>query len=285
MSRIPTTILVFVVVAACQVGCDRPRQPAPESDEALMKRLEQQAASRPPRASISFGFTHELRDIEQGGPIRVEADDGTSVRITGAWLVVSALEAHLCEPELTRNKGTWLDRAGDWLVPSAHAHVPNSATRLGVPFVEDLLGEGGKARIVGEVAPPLGDYCSFYAVVSPADDDVLNLTELSTMEAEGNTLILRGVIDPDGEAREFTSASAQRDVVEFPAIDPNTGQTPLALDEPQATQMILLSKTVSRELFANITVDQFTTQKAASIVLDRLEPTFRVERFDSPSKQ
>lgn len=284
MSRSTLTILAIFSLFGWTWGCDRPSEPAPESDEALMKRLEEQAAARPPRASLSFGFTHELSDIEQGGPVDIETSDGRPVTISGAWLVVSALEAHLCEPELSQNKGTWLDRAGDWLVPSAHAHVPNSATRLGVPFVEDLLAEGGKARIVGEVAPPLGEYCTFYAVVSPADDDVLNLTELRTSDVEGKTLILEGTIDPDGEAREFISASQQRDVVEFPAIDPNTGQTPLSLDEPQATQMILLSKTVSRALFADITAEQFTTEKAANIVLDRLEPTFRVERFDSPSK-
>ena len=283
MSRSNIAIFVIVALVSWACGCERPAEPAPESDEALMKRLEQQAAARPPRASLSFGFTHELTDINQGDPVRVETSDGASVTITGAWLVVSALEAHLCEPELSRNQGTWLDRTGELLIPTAHAHVPNSATRLGVPFVEDLLGEGGKARIVGEVAPPLGDYCTFYAVVSPADDDVLNLTELPTTEAEGYTLILRGTIDPDGEAREFTSRSTARRVVSFSAIDPNTGQPPLSLDEPQATQMILLSKTVSPDLFRDLSAADFEAAEAADTVLERLEPTFRVKRFDSPS--
>ncbi|MGM0557176.1 MAG: hypothetical protein ACQEVA_12410 [Myxococcota bacterium] len=279
--RYPTYIMMLLVGGALTfIGCDKPREPAPSADEELMRQLEERARNQPPRASISFGFTHELEDIEEGGPIELEADEGTSIRIEGAWLVVSALEAHLCEPKLARSKGTWLDRAGDLVVPSAQAHVPSSATRLGVPFVEDLLGRAGKASIVGEVAPPVGEYCTFYAVVSPADDDVLNLTELPTSEVEGKSLVLEGTIASDDGEESFVSTSSRRDVVQFPAIDPNTGVEPLALETPQTTQMILLQKTVSPELFEGISPESFESSEAADTVLDRLEPTFRVKRFN-----
>jgi hypothetical protein len=231
---------------------------------------------------MSFGYTHELDGIEEGGPVVIDADKGASVRIDGAWLVVSALEAHLCEPELTRQKGTWLDRAENLVIPSAHAHVPSSATRLGVPFVEDLFGRAGKASIVGEVAPPLGEYCTLYAIVSPADDDVLNLTELPTSEVEGKSLVLEGVIQTGEGEEPFVSTSNRRDVVPLPAIDPNTGVAPLALEDAQSSQMVLLQKTVSQALFKDISPEAFQSSEAADIVLDRLEPTFRVKQFKAP---
>ena len=274
------TLIAGLVAVMALGACDLPEERAPDPDRELMRQLEERAKSRPPRASLSFGFTHELDDIEPGGPVTFDTKDGARVTLNGAWLVVSALEAHLCEEELSHG-GSWLDGASDLLVPTVHAHVPNSATRLGVPFVEDLLGRGGKASIVGEVAPPLASYCELYAVVSPADDDVLNLTGLPTSEAEGKTLVLRGEIQHDGATRDFESVSKARHVVDFPAIDPNTGVAPLELSEPGATQMILLQKTVSPALFEGLESAAFTDSTAASRVLERLEKTFRVKQFKS----
>lgn len=80
----------------------------------------------------------------------------------------------------------------DWFIPSAYAHVPESATRLGTPTLDDMLGETGRARIVGEIAPPFGEYCSVRVVVAPADEDVVNLSELPPDELTGHSAIVRG---------------------------------------------------------------------------------------------
>ncbi|QED29408.1 hypothetical protein FRD01_19650 [Microvenator marinus] len=104
-----------------------------------------------------------------------------------AWVMtLSAVELHLCE------EVAWS------FVPSAWAHVPSSSTRLGTPVVEDLTRGSGGARIIGEISPPPGRYCKAYAVFSPADDDVLNMTPLSTSMVEGATS-LRVLRKPDQE--------------------------------------------------------------------------------------
>ena len=68
--------------------------------------------------------------------------------------------------------------------------MPSSAIRLGTLYVEDLLGKPGSANILGEVAPPPMRYCELYTVIAPADDDVINLTDVATEELEGKSAML-----------------------------------------------------------------------------------------------
>ncbi len=269
-------LFAFGLILFGQTSCQEPV----DEDEALKRQLEQKKAAQAPRAGLSFGYYHELEDIDEGGPVRVETDDGAQIEITEAHLVVSALEAHLCEPELA-------GRLYDVLVPSAHAHVPSSATRLGIPFVEDLF-ERSRARVVGEIAPPLGEYCRLYAVLSPADDDVLNLGALDVEEIEGKTLLVRGrwrsaaATGADAENADwqpFEASSTARRVVEIDAIDPNTGQAPLELDDPSQTKMLLLDKTVSPALFEGLDTDSLGDEHTADHVLDQISDELHIRSF------
>ncbi|MFP4596750.1 MAG: hypothetical protein ACLFVJ_00775 [Persicimonas sp.] len=266
-------LFAFGLIVFGQTSCQEPV----DEDEALKRQLERQKAAQAPRAGLSFGYYHELEDIDEGGPVRVQTDDSAQIEITEAHLVVSALEAHLCEPELA-------GRLYDVLVPSAHAHVPSSATRLGIPFVEDLF-ERSRARVVGEIAPPLGEYCRLYAVLSPADDDVLNLGALDVEEIEGKTLLVRGRWRPpsneesDGEWQPFEASSTTRRVVELDAIDPNTGQAPLELDDPSQTKMLLLDKTVSPALFEGIDPESLGESQAADHILDQISDGLHIRSF------
>jgi hypothetical protein len=279
MQHVSLKLLILIVAALSLTAC----QPE-DKDAELKRRLEAQAKARPPRASMSFGYIHELEDLEPGGPVTMTTDAGAEIEIQEAYLVVSGIEAHLCEPEQA-SKGSSLE---ELFIGTAWAHVPSSATRLGTPFVEDLLAEG-KARIVGEIAPPLGDYCRIYAVVSPADDDVRNLSALDTADIVGKSLLLRGRFrtGADAEWQTFSSSSDARDVVPLEAIDPSTGATPLRLEDPSQSKMILLDKTVTPALFAGLTPEQLAGSSeadatAAQTVLERLEKQLRIRKFKRP---
>lgn len=274
-----TTTLLLAALALPLTAC-QPR----DEDAELKRKLEAQAKARPPRASMSFGYIHELEGIEPGGPVTVTGDDGAEIEVQEAYLVVSGIEAHLCEPEQA-SKGSSLE---ELFIGTAYAHVPSSATRLGTPFVEDLLAEG-KARIVGEIAPPLGEYCRIFAVVSPADDDVRNLSALDTADIVGKSLLLRGRVrpGPDAEWKPFAASSDARNVVPLEAIDPSSGDSPLRLDDPSQSKMMLLDKTITPALFAGLTSEQLADSTladstAANTVLERLEKQLRIRKFKRP---
>lgn len=298
-------------------GCEQsPENADSNADEALKAQLEAAASTRVERASMSFGFIHTLDDIPKRGPVSLTLDDGTQVEVQQAYLVVSAIEAHLCEPgeTPTRNGPTQRDidafehekigpdksnanalpdiarKLSDWLISPAFAHVPSSATRLGTPFVENLLAPG-QARIIDEIAPPMASYCRLYAIVSPADDDIVNLTDLDTADIVGKTLLLRGRYRAATEAagaggppekpvwHDFESVSEARNIIEMDAFDPQTGQAPLTLDKGNKSRMLLLDKRVSPDLFDGLARDEFDTPAAANQVLERLEKRFKIYRL------
>lgn len=263
------TLLGLVVLA----GCDGAGEQRAGGDQ-----TSGQPAPKAPRAAMNLGYIHDLEDVAAGGPVTVKTDAGNEIEIDEAYLVITAVEAHLCEPAPT--KEGLLEPLENLLVAPAYAHVPSSATRLGIPFVEDLLAES-RARIVGEIAPPLGEYCKLYAVVSPADQDVMNLGQLDTADIVGKSLLLRGRWRKDAEStwQPFSSASTARDVVEMAAVDPNSGEQPLKLAEPGASRMMLIDKTVSPATFAGLTVDDLDGPAAAEAVLDRLEDSLRIRQF------
>ena len=270
---------LLVLAFAGALGCQEPG----ESDEALQRRLEEQARLRPPRASMSLGYIHDLEGIDPGGQVELDIDEGTQIIVDEAYLVISAVEAHLCEPNRAQTgpeKGL-LEPIEDLFVGEALAHVPSSATRLGTPFVEDLFAEG-RARIVGEIAPPVGKYCRLYAIVSPADDDVVNLGELETADIVDKSLMLRGRWrpGPDAEWQTFQSASAARHAVELRAVDPNTGEHPLVFGKPSDSAMMLVDKTVSPALFEDLTPEMLDGPKAAEAVLERIENALHIRQFE-----
>jgi len=125
-----------------------------------------------------------------------------ALELPGGWslqhwvLTISAVELHQCV------------ETGWSLIPSAHAHVPSSSTRLGTPAAEDLTRGTGGARIIGVISPPPGRYCKAYAILSPADDDLLNMTALPTSKLEGHTSV-RVLQHPDEEELRFETWSGR----------------------------------------------------------------------------
>lgn len=273
---------VLAVLAALAIGvlpgC---QEPAEESDEQLKERLERKAAARPKKASLTIGSIHHFDSVEAGEPLRTSLDDGGELKVEEAYLVISAVEVHACEPGVDDYESPGSPLL-NFLWPvfggTAHAHVPSSSTRLGTPFVEDLLGKPGRARIVGEISPPLAAYCKVYAIVSPADRDVVNSTRLSTDEIVGKSLLVRGRWRKSASAdwKTFTIDSSASRAIGFDAIDPRAGESPLLLEEREQSEMFLIDKTIRPSLFAV----QPAEKDAAETIIERIGATMGVHRFD-----
>lgn len=128
---------------------------------------------------------------------------------------------------------------------------------MGTPFVEDLLGKPGKANILGEIAPPPMAYCDLYTVIAPADDDVINLTDVPTEALEGKSAMLAGAWraptgngdDEDGlsDWTTFEHTFDFKHLQKIPLIDPKTGTSPLKLED-KGSAFILLDSKLSRAL-------------------------------------
>ncbi len=269
-----TAAALLVVLGGC-------RGDAPDDDESLKRRLERQAASRADKASANIGAIHHVEGISGEPPVRVDLQEGGALEIEEAYLVVSAVEMHACEPgvdDYDAPDGPLLNDLWPLIGGTAHAHVPDSATRLGTPYVENLLAEPGRASVVGELAPPLAAYCRIVAVLAPADGDVYNTTGLATDEIVGHTLLVRGRHrsgpEADWNAFEITSEAARP--VELEAIDPRTGDSPLVFASRDAGAMLLVDKTLRPETFATAP----DAPEAGRRILDRLAESMRLHEFD-----
>lgn len=176
------------VIAVGLMGCDGGASSA-SSDEASWEA---------PRVSIGL---RTVRDDAR--PLSFEVQD-TEYTLDAAVLSVAAVELHLCAN--ARDTFKWINEA--------HAHVPSSATRLGTPAVDDVFTPSAGARIFGEISPPVGRYCEAHVVLAPADDDVMNLTAISTEVLDGYTAVVAGQRSVDGESEEaLWTTDAQRVVM------------------------------------------------------------------------
>lgn len=231
------------------------------------------APSGPPprvaRAKVTLGTIHHG---DFSAPARVERGEA-ALEITRLAVVISDLELHTCAPPL---------QASLPFVREAHAHVPDSATRLGTPFVEDLLGRTGKALIIGEVAPPVGDFCELWVILAPADEDVMNLTELDTGEVVGESFLLKGRWRPraDAEWRPFSHALALKRAWRVELIDPREGTSPLSLPEDGDSAFILLDKRVDASLLDGMDFASLETPAGAEALADRLASRLKIYQRD-----
>jgi len=57
----------------------------------------------------------------------------------------------------------------------ARAHEPTTPTRLGVPFVLDVMESQGGSLFAGTIRPPPGRYCGLRVTKVPADRDAVGL--------------------------------------------------------------------------------------------------------------
>ena len=286
---VASLVLFGLVVAA---GCGDAKDEAPSEDEALKRKLEQQAAARADKASVTFGAIHHHQgDAEPGGPWTVEVqgnETSKKIRIDEAYLVMAAFELHACEPgrdgyEPSGNPEL-INGLYDLLVPPVSAHVPSSATRLGTPYVEDLLAKPGSAKIIGEIAPPLGRWCRVVPVVAPADSDVMNSTSVRTEEMVGTSLLIRGATKQAGQSDEewtsFTWKTDARTTVDLQAIDPRSGESPLGLESSGASAMLLVDKTLGPDTFGVDEAIDKPGPKAAEAILKKLTDTFEIHTFN-----
>lgn len=285
--RLLYVFILYIMAAALFTACERANDP----DQQLRRRLEAQAASEVASVTVSVGYIHKFQAPPQAPDLasattppdrilRARAKNNEEIEVTEFYLITSAVELHICEQDYDPTFGR-LERIQQWLIPSAYAHVPSSATRLGVPFVEDLLAVQNQARIVGSIAPPVHDYCRLYAILSPADDDILNLTQLDTEQIEHKTMRVVGRFRADAEQewQPFLLESNERRVVEMKLIAPNTGKQPLSLAASKGHALVLIEKTVGHELLDDIESEALLDGTAASTVLDRVISSFRIHEF------
>lgn len=154
--------------------------------------------------------------------------------ITSVVWVNSVVEIHICESEELPS-----------LIKKAGAHVATSSTRLGTPTVEEFTKPQLGARVVGELSSPDETYCKGFLVLSPADDDVVNLTDVDSADVLNKTFLATGQYRPVGGA-EWIAFELTSDAVftfEFPLFDPTDAQKPLAL-KPGDTTLLAIQKSM-----------------------------------------
>jgi hypothetical protein len=121
------------------------------------------------------------------------------IRIDALYWTTAELELVSC--------GSALTRALDWWVPTAHAHGSSTPTAIAAPTVESAQGSGD--AVLGELAPPAGEYCALRYSLGPADADASGLAEHPEML--GKALLVRGALGSTGaplEPFELSGASA-----------------------------------------------------------------------------
>jgi hypothetical protein len=276
------TIIALLSLSLTAFGCQETGQPA-SSD-----RPASPTYRSAPEGTLRVGGIHTLDGFDTKNAIRLEAN-GKTVRIDTLALVVSAVELHACRPAETPESS---DKPGptrinfdltDLFVGTAHAHTPGSSTRLGTPIARDLAGPGGRARIVGEIAPPLGSYCRVFATLAPADDDLNNLTSLTIQQLLGHSLVIKGRwrTSETSDWTPFTLTSNATASVGFDAIDPNTGEPPIRFASPSDVTLALLQTDLHPDIFRGLPDALPTPDSAtADTILKRIAHSLRLHQFE-----
>ena len=252
----------WIVWAASMVamGC----QPAPA--------LEERAQGR-----VTLGVIHHAADrsADRNTPIgSIERADGL-LRLGVLAIVIAEIELHTCAFAPPAE-------AGLWFVPEARAHVPSSATRLGAPFVEDLLGRPDRAQIFGEIAPPVPhDYCHLWAIVAPADEDVVNTTQdVDTQTIVGHSAIVEGAWRATREApwQPFSYTLDMR--ARYPVTLSKGGQKKAALTEREQSAFWLIDKTIDARLLEQLDPSSMASVEGAETLIARVGEQLTLYKTD-----
>lgn len=232
---IALAILISLAAPACS--------PNPPSGNASPQGSAQDVAQIK-RAKVSLGYIRHGLEAQDDGVMRFGLSDGTQVELTRLAWVISDVELHACPPQLGA-----LERL---LLPHAYAHVPDSSTRHGAPFVEDLLGPPERARMVGELGPPYGRYCTIYLVISPADEDIINATALSSQDLNGYSYWIAGRLKGASQPqwRDFEVKGTLRQVFKIEPINPkDKDAASLTLEDGADAAFILIDKDILAKSF------------------------------------
>ena len=239
---------------------------------ALAAALATASCERAPDSRVPESASVTLGAIRQGAPapLTLERGGAEAVIESLAW-VVADVELHACvEPA----PPSW--RA--LVVREARAHVPDSATRIGIPSLEDLLAEPGRARVWGEIAPPPLAYCALWVIVAPADDDVVNLSDAPTEDVVGHSFLIAGRwrASADRPWEQFSHALAPRRAIPVRFADPSSGSARLELGSERRSAFLLIEKSVGPELFSGIALSSLASEAGAEAVFDRLAQSLSV---------
>ena len=227
------------------LGCSSP--PPPPDPEGVDEEV--------PQATFVVGMRTAFE-----GPLSRTFEDGSKLEITQWTVVLSAVEVHLCE-----SASVW-----DLLVPPVWAHVSNSTTRLGTPAAEDLTMGTGGARIVGEIAPPIGTYCRAYAIYTPADDDVLNFGRVSDADLLGKTAVIQAAWTPADQPTQ--SVVWTWEGTKAVAID----LEPMVMKSPEDHEQLLVNKQIDARILDVLTREQMDDDPAAVLMAAFFD---RVDRY------
>lgn len=121
-------------------------------------------------------------------PAQIRTDMGYRVKLERALMVVGRVELVRCD--------TFVRDLTSLFTPArARAHVLETPTSLGEPWVIDLLESGGIPLFAGTLRPPPGDYCSLRLTGMPADDDAIGLTDENLEMMHHSILVSGSVVD------------------------------------------------------------------------------------------
>jgi len=135
---------------------------------------------------------------------------GVAVTMTRGYFNIGSIEILSCP------KRAWLRGLGDvFSIKTAHAHSEGSATRLGVPHVDDLRRPDLETLTLGELRPAAGSYCSGRVLLAPADEDAVGLP--GDVDLVGIVVLLEGLysVPGDTEPQPFRFALTQPLAIEL----------------------------------------------------------------------
>ncbi len=229
------------------------RAQAPPSDSA-------EGAQGGMTAGDADGAHDDAADADSASLWRAPLQGGGQLELTTLVWAIGDVELHACETPAPQRASLH-----DWLIPSAHAHVPDSATRLGTPFVEDLLGPQGKARIMGELAPPHGRYCALEVIFAPADDDIINMTEADTEALIGNTYLIAGRVRASSDApwQQLNASGPWRHAQRVALPE-------LTLSAYSEGEFLLIDKTLSDSLVSHLDAATLAAEGGAVALMQAL---------------
>ncbi|MCA9602948.1 MAG: hypothetical protein KC417_13025 [Myxococcales bacterium] len=144
--------------------------------------------------------------VALSGSVRASGMAGAS--FSRAMVTVGAVELVRCPA------AAWRERLVRELFPIAMAHSPTTPTRIGEPFLLDLLATDGAPRRWATMAPPLDDYCALRLSIEPADPDTPGLPDDGSLT--WRSAVFEGHADVDGDERAFVAVATESAEIELP---------------------------------------------------------------------
>ncbi len=194
-------------------------------------------------------------------------DRGVVVHLTKAFLTTESAEIVPCGSTASLLDGV----RGAFRIRSAFAHSTASPTKIGAPFVEDLLAATDVSTAFGALAPPPAKYCTLRYSVGAADDDAPGLPADGSMV--GKSLYIVGDYTlPSGAAPTAFSIEASA------AFDRDLAFEPLDLSASGAHAATLVVDKGMEHWFDGIDFATVSDDARARAVLTQVQSSLTVSR-------